>query len=158
MFQIRQLSRADVDWVLHFLEERWFSTRIVRRGGVVHADRLPGFIALKDGKAVGLVTYRIDDHECEIVTLDSLVEGMGIGSALIGAVKASAVSAKCDRIWLITTNDNLSALRFYQKRGFVLVALYPNAVEQSRKLKPEIPLIGAQGIPLRDEIEIEMLL
>lgn len=111
-----------------------------------------------DGKAVGLVTYRIDGYECEIVTLDSLVEGMGIGSALVGAVKAAAVSAKCNRIWLITTNDNLTALRFYQKRGFVLAAVYPNALEQSRKLKPEIPFVGRHGIQLRDEIELEMRL
>lgn len=105
---------------------------------------------------MGLVTYRIDGSECEIVTLDSAIEGMGIGSGLISAVKSAAMSAKCHRIWLITTNDNTPALRFYQKIGFVLVAVYPKSIEQSRKLKPEIPMIGLDGIPLRDEIELEM--
>jgi hypothetical protein len=52
----------------------------------------------------------------------------------------------------------MNALRFYQKRGFVLVAVHRNALEQSRKLKPEIPLIGDDEIPLRDEIELEMML
>ncbi|UCD57579.1 MAG: GNAT family N-acetyltransferase, partial [Candidatus Hydrogenedentota bacterium] len=106
----------------------------------------------------GLVTFRIEDDECEIVTIDSTAEGTGVGSALIGAVKDAAVSAQCKRLWLITTNDNTAALRFYQKRGFILVAVYPNALEQARRLKPELPFIGKDGIPLRDEIELEMRL
>ena len=79
-------------------------------------------------------------------------------SAEIEAVKEVACKAGCRRLWLITTNDNLNALRFYQKRGFALVAVHRNALEISRKFKPEIPLIGADGIPLRDEIELEMIL
>ena len=47
-------------------------------------------------------------------------------------------------------------MRFYQKRGFVLVAVHRNALAESRRLKPEIPLIGIDDIPLRDEIELEM--
>lgn len=58
----------------------------------------------------------------------------------------------------LSPDDNLNALRFYQKRGFVLVAIYRNALDIARKLKPEIPLIGNDGIPLRDEIELEMIL
>ena len=84
------------------------------------------------------------------------MEKAGIGTALIDAVKDVATMARCKRLWLITTNDNMAALHFFQKRGFMLVAVYPNALEQSRKLKPEIPLIGIDGIPLRDEIELEM--
>jgi hypothetical protein len=59
---------------------------------------------------------------------------------------------------LITTNDNTAALRFWQKRGFKLLRVHRNAVEKSRKLKPEIPLTGNDGIPIRDEIELEMML
>lgn len=62
------------------------------------------------------------------------------------------------RVVLFTTNDNLHALRFYQKRGFDMVQIHRNAVEQARTLKPEIPLIGMDNIPLRHEIELEMLL
>jgi hypothetical protein len=62
-------------------------------------------------------------------------------------------------LWLISTNDNLNALKFYQKRGFSLVKLYKNAVNETRKkIKPEIPLIGENGIPIRDEVELEILL
>jgi GNAT superfamily N-acetyltransferase len=119
---------------------------------------LPGFVALWEGRRAGLVTYRISGAECEIVTLDSLESGLGIGTALLKAALAAARQAGCRRAWLITTNDNLDALGFYQKRGFVLTALYPGALVQSRLLKPQIPLVGQHGIPLRDELELEVRL
>lgn len=113
---------------------------------------------MRGNEPVGLATYHLDGDSCEIVTLDSLVEGRGIGSALVAEIEKAATAAGCRRLWLVTTNDNLAALRFYQKRGFVLVAVHPNALEQSRQLKPSIPTVGVDGIPLRDEIELEMLL
>jgi len=156
--EIRALSNDDREWVARFVEERWGAPLVVSRGVAHWPDRYPGSGAFEEGQVVGLITYRIDGDECEIVTLDSLREGAGIGTALIEAVKKVAREAGCKRLWLITTNDNLPALRFYQKRGFVLAALYPNALEQSRRLKPGISLVGIDGIPLRDEIELEMIL
>ena len=58
---------------------------------------------------------------------------------------------------LTTTNDNVDALRFYQRHGFRLVELRPGAVDAARRLKPEIPATGAHGIPLRDELELERM-
>jgi hypothetical protein len=84
--------------------------------------------------------------------------GQGVGTALIEAVKVAAIEAGCRRLWLMTTNDNLHALGFYQRRGFRLVAVYPGAVDAARLLKPEIPLLGNDGIPIRDEIELEIAL
>lgn len=157
-FQIRPLVANDRPRVSSLLAEHWGSDRIVTRGKVHQADTLPGLIAVRDGEPVGLLTFRLDGKECEIVTMNSLVEKMGIGSALLEAVKQIAVKAGCKRLWLITTNDNTAALRFWQKRGFQLVAVYRNAIEKSRLLKPEIPLMGNDGIPIRDEIELEMVL
>jgi len=105
-----------------------------------------------------LVTFQITGDACEIVTLDSLIEDRGIGTGLIEAVSTAASAVGCRRLWLITTNDNLHALGFYQKRGFRLAAVHPGAVDAARKLKPEIPLIGNDGIPIRDEIELEIVL
>ena len=140
------------------LTDHWGSVEIVSRGRIYLADRLPGFIAWKAGSRVGLITYDIEDSQCEIITIDSLAPEVGIGRALIDRVSQEALTQNCQRIWLITTNDNLPALRFYQKRGFRLVAVYPDAVEVSRKLKPQIPFIGIDGIPIRDEIELEIQL
>ena len=93
-----------------------------------------------------------------MATLDSTRPDIGIGTRLIQAVTQAAQAAGCKRLWLITTNDNLHALRFYQKRGFTLVSIYRNAVDAARQMKPHIPLIGDDQIPLHDEIELEMML
>lgn len=161
LFHIRPLTPQDRNWVAHFLDEHWGSTKIVSRGRSYYGHLLPGFTAELDGAPddappAGLITYNIEDGACEILTLDSTQPQMGVGSALIDTVKAQAVEAGCHRIWLITTNDNMEALRFYQRRDFELVAVHRNALAEARKMKPQIALIGKDDIPLRDEIELEI--
>jgi GNAT superfamily N-acetyltransferase len=157
-FQIRPVNKDDKPWVSSLLAEWWVGPKIVTRGKLHHADELPGFIAMKDGQPAGLITYNITGDQCEVVTLDSLIEKIGIGVALIDEVKKVAAAKGCQRLWLVTTNDNTKALRFYQKYRFLLVAVHRNAIVQDRLLKPEIPLVGNDGIPIRDEIELEMVL
>ena len=157
-FEIRPLNKQDRNWVAILQGEWWGSAVVVTRGRVYQADELPGFVAIQDNKPVGLVTYHFEGKECEVISLNSLAGGVGIGSALLAAVRDKAMQTKCQRLWLTTTNDNTAALRFYQKRGFLLVAVYRNALENSRRLKPDIPLVGMDGIPIRDEIELEILL
>jgi hypothetical protein len=90
------------------------------------------------------------------VTLDSVLPGRGVGTNLIEAVRTAAIAKAARRLWLTTTNDNLNALRFYQKPGFRFVAIYPGAAEKARQLKSLIPNIGLEGIPIRDELELEL--
>jgi ribosomal protein S18 acetylase RimI-like enzyme len=156
--KIRPLSPADRDWVARHVAKQWGAEIVVAHCTIYRPAELPGFVVELDGKVAGLVTFHIAGDACEIVTLDSLSEGRGIGTALLEAVKAEAHAAGCRRLWLITTNDNLHALGFYQKRGFRLVAVHPGAVDAAHKLKPEIPLIGNDGIPILDEIELEIVL
>ena len=153
--KIRQIRPADKSWVKRILTQYWGSAKIISRGRLHWADKLPGFVAELNGKKVGLITYEIKNNECEIVSLNSEEQKKGVGTALLEKVKKVAKKSRCQRIWLVTTNDNLKALRFYQKRGFVLVRVYPEALKVSRKLKPEIPKVGLYGISLRDEIELE---
>ncbi len=82
--------------------------------------------------------------------------GIGIGTVLIEKIKIEAKKADCYRLFVVTTNDNLNALKFYQKRGFVFKEVRPNEVERSRELKSNIPSIGEEGLPVRDELELEM--
>jgi GNAT superfamily N-acetyltransferase len=107
---------------------------------------------------VGLITYHIVNNECEIVSLDSMSENRGIGTMLIEKVTDVAREHGCRRVWLITTNDNTHAIRFYQRRGFNMAALHVNAIEESRKIKPQIPLYGFDGIPIMHEVEFEKIL
>lgn len=155
---IQPITDQDRAWVRQFAIAHWGANIVAGHGMTYELDKQPGFIATKNGEWVGLITYHIEGSECEIVSINSLYEGLSVGTKLIEAVKQVALQAGYTRLWLITTNDNLHALHFYQKRGFMLVAVHCNAVEQLRKLKPEIPLYGNDGIPIRDEIELEMLL
>jgi GNAT superfamily N-acetyltransferase len=155
---IRPIEQFDAGWIDRFLRERWGSDRFVAHGVMYHVIGMPGLVAEVDGARTGLLTYDIKDAACEIVLIDSGVRGAGIGSALVKAVSRLALDAGCMRLWVVTTNDNLDALRFYQRRGFVLRAVRPNAVTEARRLKPEISLVGEHGIPLRDELELEMQL
>ena len=157
-FGIVDLSSEYRQWAIGLIKDHWGATVVVTRGRVHDTSDLPGFVALARDEPEGLATYRIDGEECELVTLDSLMEGIGIGSALVDSVAQAARRKGCRRLWLITTNDNLDAIHFYQKRGFHLVAVHRDALEETRRLKPELPLTGIDGIPLRDEIELELLL
>jgi DNA-3-methyladenine glycosylase I len=155
---VRPLEPQDRGKVADLIAARWGSPVVVVHGTTYRPAELPGFVALQAGEWVGLVTYCIAAAACEIVTLDSLRPGIGVGTALLDAVQGATRRANCTRIWLITTNDNLNALRFYQRRGFSLVAVHRGAVEHARRLKPEIPAIGQAGIPIQDEIELELSL
>ena len=155
---IRPMLEEDREWVRQFIRHEWHDEAIITRGKIVFPAEHHGFLAELEGEVVGLATYRFEELDCELLTLNSLRPGMGIGTALIKAVEEEACSKGMRRVWLITTNDNLNALRFYQKRGYHIVTVYPNAIAESRKLKPAIPLTGAFGIPIRDEIELELLL
>ena len=155
---LRRLTPADLPRLRQFWIEHWGGEEMITRGNVYHPEQLDGFVVEDENEWVGLVTFFIKDAECEVTSLDSLREGKGIGTQLIDKAIEEARARNCKRLFLITTNDNLHALGFYQKRGFEIVTVYRGAVNESRKRKPGIPLVGMNGIPLRDEIELEMML
>ena len=155
---VQPLEPGDEPWAEAFLERRMGGRHQARRGELLDAPSLPGFVARAGERPVGLLTYRPDDTAWELFCIAAEQPGRGAGTALLDALRIAATGAGCTRVWLVTTNDNLRALRFYQRRGFQLVAVHPDAVARSRALKPAIPLRGADGIPLRDELELEMVL
>lgn len=157
IIEIRPLTDGDRPWAQQFIIEHWGDSIMITPGGTYYPHTLPGFVAILRDERVGLLTYAINNDSCEIVTLDSTESGIGVGTRLIDAVKQAARDAHCKRLWLITTNDNLNALRFYQNRGFSLVAIHRNAVDVARLQKPQIPYYGNDQIPLHDEIEVEMI-
>jgi GNAT superfamily N-acetyltransferase len=146
-------DRAEVE---PFLAEN-HSERVARRGELLTPVDHPELLAeTESGALAGVLTYVIRGEECEILTLHTTEQWRGAGTALVEEVARIAAGAGCARLWLVTTNDNVDALRFYQRRGFVLRTLRPGAVDESRAmLKPEIPTTGFYGIALRDEIELE---
>lgn len=153
---IRIISPENRKQINDFISSHWFSTDMVIRGELVDMTRLDGFVIYDKETIIGLITYRIKSNECEIMSLDSLKENQGIGTNLVNKIIEIASEKKYTKIKLITTNDNINAIRFYQKRGFDMVNIYRNALDTSRKLKPSIPLLGDFNIPLKHEIEFEM--
>ena len=158
MLEPRRLTQEDIPRLRQFWVDHWGGEVLILHGEIYRPDQLDGFVVEEHGDWTGLITFVCKEHEMEVTSLDSLREGQGLGTKLIDLVVAEARSRKCRRLVLITTNDNLHAIGFYQKRGFQMAAIHRGAVDESRKIKPGIPKIGNHGIPLRDEIELEMVL
>ncbi|MPM35604.1 hypothetical protein SDC9_82197 [bioreactor metagenome] len=153
---IKAISSENRRQIDDFISSHWFSTDMVVKGELVDMTVLDGFAVYDNEAVIGLVTYRIRSNECEIMSLDSLRGKQGIGTALVNKVIEIAREKKCTKIKLVTTNDSINAIRFYQKRGFDMTNLYRNALNVSRELKPSIPLLGDFDIPIKHEIEFEM--
>lgn len=158
MLKIVEIDDSNRRKVHQLIEESWGASIIVVQGRVQNIKELPGFVALKDNEICGVVTFSIENKQCEIVSLDSFVPNNGVGSLLLNTVIEYARGLDCLRVWLIATNDNTGAIKFYQKRGFDIKEFYRDAVAKAREIKPEIPLLGENGIPMRHELEFEFLL
>ena len=147
-------SVSDKRWLGAFIRERWGEPGVVSRGKLRTGEELSAIRATDGVELFGLASWCAEEGSVELVTIDSLRPGSGVGTALLDAVVGNARDARARRLWLITTNDNIDALRFYQRRGWRMAALHVRAISESRKLKPSIPETGAYGIPIRDEIEL----
>jgi GNAT superfamily N-acetyltransferase len=150
---VAENDRPTVEWLTAQL---WGAAEVAVHGGVFYPANLPGFIAERSGRIAGLVTFEVRQGVLEIATINALDLYQGIGTLLIDTVRAEARRLGCRYVTLTTTNDNIGALRFYQRRGFRLAAVRPGAVDRARQRKPEIPRTGDFGIPLRDEIDLTL--
>jgi N-acetylglutamate synthase-like GNAT family acetyltransferase len=152
---VRAARPGDRAWIDPFLASV-NATQVARRGELMTPTDHPMLIAEMAGEPIGLATYIVNGALCELLTLHAVTPWAGAGSALLAAIADVARATGCRRLWLVTTNDNVDALRFYQRRGFRIVAVHPGAVDDARRtLKPGIPEIGEHGIPLGDEIVME---
>jgi septum formation protein len=151
---VRELAAGDRGWLGDLLAREW-GLPVVTPSGVYDAPaELAGLVAEVDGERAGALTYREGADGVEVVTLNSLRDGWGVGSALLAEARARARAAG-RRLWLITTNDNLRAIGFYQRRGMDLVALHRDFVEVVRRAKPGLEPEGECGMPFRHAVELE---
>jgi ribosomal protein S18 acetylase RimI-like enzyme len=154
--RLRLASAGDHERIAAHLEA-WHMRPVARFGELYDPLDDPAILAEDpDGTLVGLLTYRVDERGLEIGTLRADPPRHGVGSALVERAVAIAGELGIGRVWLVTTNDNVDALRFYQRRGFRLAELRAGAVDDSRaRLKSTIPEIGDHGIPIHDELILE---
>ena len=132
-----------------------------RRGELMDVLEGPGMVALAGKERVGVVTWLLDGSgataEIRALAVSSAARGRGVGRALLDAAAAALRDAGVARAWLVTTNDNLTALALYQKAGYRLAALRTGAIDALRRtIKPSIGELGEHGIPIRDELELEL--
>ncbi|MGF1598410.1 MAG: GNAT family N-acetyltransferase [Acidimicrobiales bacterium] len=156
MLSVRDLVADDHDWKVSTLRAGWGSTEVARLGELVDATELPGYVAEHDGERTGLATFAERADGIEVVTIQALIEGIGVGRALMDRLRIYASTSGAERLWLTTTNDNMRAFAFYQRWGMDLVRLVHGGVDVSRRAKPSIPLSGQDGVPLRHELEFEL--
>lgn len=155
---VRAAGPEDRSAIVELLTRSWGGTAVVAHGVVFDAARLPALVAERAGVTCGLLTYDESEQGIEVVTLDAFEQHTGVGTRLIEAAADLARRHGRPRLWLATTNDNLDALRFYQRRGLRIVEVRPGAVDAARELKPSIPEVGEYGIPLHDELILELAL
>lgn len=148
-----------LEFVRDELRRNWHSTTIFSRGVRFEADALPAFVALDPAapnRPLGHLTYHVDHHGLEVITLAARESGRGVGTALMDHAEQEARSRGATRLFLTTTNDNLDALRFYQRRGMHIAAVHVGMMDRYRAAGEPVPGVGKHGIPLRDEIELEI--
>jgi len=158
---IEPITTSTRELATAYIIKEWQSARMAIRGEIIDCSVIDGFIVLDETRenVIGLATYIFRDDSCEIVSINSENPRTGLGTALVEKVKAAANTHGCKTLRLLTSNDNLNAIGFYQKRGFELVGVNLGAIDRERQTnKPEIPLIGQNGIPLRHEIDFSMAL
>lgn len=152
----RTSDRAAID-ALH--EREWGGPYVVAHDTRYDLRTLPTLVAVDGaGAVVGALAHHGDNDGLEVVSLVAATPGGGAGTALLTAAADVARAEGRARMWLVTTNDNLRALRFYQRRGLRLVGVDRGAVDRARRLKPAIPVVGEDGIPLHDELILELRL
>lgn len=152
---IRPLTSADQPWLESFIVEHWGAKEVVVHNTIYLPALLPGFAAEDNGAIAGVVTYQVRGADCELVTLNCVNRRRGVGTLLLQNVETTVRSLGCRKCWLVTTNDNLDGLRFYQRRGYRLAAIHYGAVTAARTVKPAIPVVGEYGIKLQDEVVLE---
>jgi ribosomal protein S18 acetylase RimI-like enzyme len=153
---IRPAGPADHPAIVEALQQFWGTVIAVGHGVSYDASTLPALLSVQDGRLDGLLTYHLSAEGLEVVTIDAVERRRGVGTALLEAAIETARAARAHRLWLVTTNDNLDALRFYQRRGLRITSVAPGAVDRSRLVKPSIPLVGAYGIEIHDELTLEL--
>lgn len=157
--QVRPIEPNDRAFIIAQVTRHFTSTWIKSLDREYRAEDLDGFVAFIDDQPVGHVTVApLVDDQVEIPTLVSESENTGVGTALLNAAIEWARKRGARRVFLTTSNDNLRALAFYQKRNFELVAIHRGAMDRMREIEPEIPTVAPNGIPIRDEIELELRL
>lgn len=155
---IKTISPDCAIWLKGIIEKEWGGNPLLVRGLSYYPDQLPGLIAFDGDTRIGFLSYEMRDDVCEIIAFEVFSKFSGIGTKMLNVLIDICRQKNCRQIYLMTTNDNMDALRFYQRRGFCITAIHVDSMRKSRAIKSTIPMTGDFGIPLRDEIDLVLIL
>jgi GNAT superfamily N-acetyltransferase len=154
---VRPFTAADLTWAEPLVAAEMGGRWQVRRGERVDALRRPGWVAEREAAPAGLLTAAPRADGWELVLLLAIERRTGVARTLVEHLVDEARRAGAGQLWVVTTNDNLAALGFYQRVGFRLSALRAGAVDEARAtMKPDLPTTGLDGLPIRDELELHL--
>jgi len=156
VIRVRPAEVGDAGWIDRLLDDGWGGPEQVANGERYRPADHPGFVAELDGERVGYAVIRVTGDVAWIGLIESFRPRRGIGSALVERIADAARRAGCGSLRAITTNDNRSAQAFYERLGFTVREVRAGAVNESRIVKPTIPMFGEDGIAMTDEIEYEI--
>lgn len=157
-YEIKKITSKNQETIVAAVRDHWGDEKIIVHEEIFNTADLPGFLAMENNELLGYLHYQVRDDHCEILTLASLRQRQGIGTALVDAVEALARKRGCKKLTVTTTNDNLAALVFYQQLGFRMSGVGLGLVDDARLFKSSIPEKGNHDIPIHDEIYLEKTL
>ena len=119
----------------------------------INVSKLPAYVAKKEDKIVGFVSFAELHDDLIVVALGIIPEyqGVGVGRRLVASAEKEARRLKKKRMLVSTSNDDLPALAFYQRLGFQIYEVKPNAVAE----KHGKVLKGIGNLPIRDELRLQ---
>lgn len=148
---------SDVPFLSRFLQKRW-GTDVLAMGGRVY--KLTDVEAMgaydEDDELVGVAIFAMKPTALFLLSLDALRPNQGVASRMIEALVAEGRRRGAKRLRVMTTNVNYEGMRFYQRRGFRMTALYPGALDALRAFAPTLKTPGADGVAARDILELEI--
>ncbi|WP_342360830.1 GNAT family N-acetyltransferase [Terrarubrum flagellatum] len=149
----------DPAFVANWWGRRWFASFMIA-GGQRFDPADVELLVVDDagGHRVGVATFTRAGDALLLITLDAEEKRRGIGFSLIWTLRKIARERSLKVIKVSTSNDNLDALGFYQRLGFRIRSVRRDAMDEVRQLKPGIPRVADNGIPISDEIELDILL
>jgi ribosomal protein S18 acetylase RimI-like enzyme len=151
---VREATAADRERVRELFLAEFGHLTIVAFGSVMHAGDDAALVAEMKDDLAGALAYRELDDALHVVALatDPLWQRAGVGGYLLAEAELLARARSLPRIIAATSNDNIPALYFYQRHGYRMTAIEPDAFAAQR-VKPSGP--GFAGIAVHDEVRME---
>jgi ribosomal protein S18 acetylase RimI-like enzyme len=122
-------------------------------GEPVTLDNAHVLVAEVENEIGAALAWRPYDGAFHIIALatEPMWQRAGLGGHLVAEAELLARRDHHDRIVVTLANDNIPALYLYQRRGYRITAVIPDAIGAQRHATEPV---GFAGIPILDEVQL----